>query len=62
MLFQVYSDFFNVTLNIVETKHFHSIWLLHVVVGDGGFSELYRTVFTDNFFVYDFIWSYDHGF
>ena len=44
-----------------ETKHSHSIWLLHVVVGDGGggLSSIWN-VFTDiTFVVYDYMWSLD---
>ena len=41
-----------------ETKHFHSTWLLHVVVGDGGDGlNLIWNVFTDRTFFYDYIWS-----
>ena len=46
-----------------ETKHLHSIWLLHVVVGDGGggLSSIWN-VFTDiTFVVYDYISLVDLG-
>ena len=43
-------------------KTFHSIWLLHVVVGDGGGGlSSVCNVFTDiTLFVNDYIWSHGH--
>ena len=40
-----------------ETKHFHSTWLLHVVVGDGGDGlSLIWNVFTDRTFLFMIIY------